>query len=422
MAMDREETYQALVQATLLDVGAKRSKMRGGNDTAGNDNAPVAQLVSYVLTQAVSLHASDIHVEPMAGGDVRIRVRVDGLLQEWQQPLPRKVAAVFLPCVKVRAKMDASKTREPQDGSFHFDWNARQVDVRVATMPTIEGEMMVLRLLLHGERARRVEELGFFEDQQTRLRSLFHRPSGITIFSGPMGAGKTTTLYAALAELSVPETNIITVDDPVEYVLPGVQQVQVQKEIGVTFEAVLRHILRLDAEILVVGETRDETTAALSLQAALTGHRVFTTLHAGDACSTILRLLDMGLPSYLLAATLSGIVAQRLVRRICPSCAETYAADEREAERLGVPAGTKLQRGHGCAACHGTGYQGRMVLSEVLVLTDEMREAIAGGVRLAELRRLAKQAGCETFDEDARKKVLAGFTTCAETGRVLHGD
>lgn len=420
--MDWDDQFHALVQATLLDVGAKRSQMRSGEFRALTEPAPVEQLVSYVLKQAAADHASDIHVEPMQGGDVRIRVRIDGLLQERQEPLPKKVAAVFLSRLKVLAKMDVSKTREPQDGSFHFDRDGRQVDVRVATMPTIEGEMLVMRLLLHGERARCVEELGFLEEPEKRLRSLFHQPSGLVAFSGPMGAGKTTSLYAALAELSVPETKVITVDDPVEYVLPGVQQVQVQTEIGVTFEAVLRHILRLDAEILVVGETRDKNTAALSLQAALTGHRVFTTLHAGDACQTILRLLEMGLPPHLLAATLSGVVAQRLVRRICPACRETYAAGEREADALRIPVGTELFRGRGCEACHGTGYQGRMVLSEVLVLTEALREAIADGVRLSDLRALARQAGFETFEEDGRQKILAGLTTFTEMERVLYGN
>ena len=293
-------------------------------------------------------------------------------------------------------------------------------------MPTIAGEALVLRLLLHGERARQVGELGFRPEDEAGLRSLFRRPSGIVIFAGPMGAGKTTTLYAALAELLSPETSIVTIDDPVEYVLPGAMQVTVQEaksgqESGRTFAEVLKHMLRMDAEILSVGETRDETTAKLALRAALTGHRVFTTLHAGDACSAILRMLEMGLPPYLLAATLTGVVAQRLVRRVCPACCEHYPAEAHEAEFLGVPPGTELVRGRGCAACHGTGYQGRMVLAEVLVLTEELREAIVSGAPLSELRALAGQAGCGTFLADGRQKILAGRTTCAEMERVLYG-
>lgn len=421
MAMDCDETYRALVRATLLDVGAKRSKMRGGDGLATDGKAPIEQLMSYVLTQAVSMHASDIHVESMAGGDLRIRVRIDGLLQEWQEPLPRKVAAVFLSCVKVRAKMDVSNKQVPQDGGFHFDWQGRQVDVRVATMPTVEGETMVLRLLLHGERSHRLDELGFLPEAEQRLHTLFHQPSGIVLLVGPMGAGKTTTLYAALAKLAAPETSILTIDDPVEYVLPGVQQVQVNEDAGLTFEAALHHILRMDVEILVVGETRDKRTAELSLEAALTGHRVFTTLHAGDACQAIFRMLEMGIPSYLLAATLRGIVAQRLVRCICPDCQESYRAGAEEANFLGVEEGTELLHGCGCPACHGTGYQGRMVLSEVLVLTEELCEAVATGAHLSEVQRLAKQAGYETFIEDARRKVIKGKTTCAEVKRVLYG-
>lgn len=426
MTMERDGRFHALVQATLLDVGAKRSRMRGGELEHAQGVAPVEQLVSYALEQAAALHASDIHVEPVAGGGVRIRVRIDGLLQEWQEPLPQKVAAVFLSRLKVLAKMDVSKTREPQDGSFHFSWDGRQVDVRVATMPTIDGEALVMRLLLHGERARRLDDLGFRPETAEKLRSLFHQPSGISMFCGPMNSGKTTTLYAALAELMKPETSVVTIDDPVEYVLPGAMQVTVQEskagqESGRTFSDVLKHMLRMDAEILSVGETRDEKTAALALRAALTGHRVFTTLHAGDACSAILRMLEMKLPPYLLAATLTGVVAQRLVRRICPACRESYAATAHEAELLGMPAGTELVRGRGCEACHGTGYQDRMVLAEVLVLTEALREAIATGAHLSELRKLAKEAGCETFAEDGRQKILAGFTTCAEVERVLYG-
>ena len=426
MAMERDETYRALVQETLLDVGAKRSRMRGGEMQEKQEAAPVERLVSHVLERAAAEHASDLHFEPMDGGDVRLRVRIDGLLQERQEPLPRKVAAVFLSRIKVLAKMDVSNVREPQDGSFSFAWDGRQVDVRAATMPTIAGEALVLRLLLHGERARQVGELGFRPEDEAGLRSLFRRPSGIVIFAGPMGAGKTTTLYAALAELLSPETSIVTIDDPVEYVLPGAMQVTVQEaksgqESGRTFAEVLKHMLRMDAEILSVGETRDETTAKLALRAALTGHRVFTTLHAGDACSAILRMLEMGLPPYLLAATLTGVVAQRLVRRVCPACCEHYPAEAHEAEFLGVPPGTELVRGRGCAACHGTGYQGRMVLAEVLVLTEELREAIVSGAPLSELRALAGQAGCGTFLADGRQKILAGRTTCAEMERVLYG-
>lgn len=426
MAQERDERFHALVQQTLYDVGTKRNEFYAGVAApVTQKKAPIVDLVSYVLTQAMEAGASDIHLEPQEG-DVRIRVRIDGLLQERQEPLPRKVAAVFLSRIKVLAKMDVSKTREPQDGSFHFLFGTQRVDVRAATMPTIEGEALVMRLLLHGARARRLGELGFREAMEAQVRTLFHQPSGVTVFAGPMGAGKTTTLYAALAELMTPETSVVTMDDPVEYVLPGALQVSVQEtragqEQGRTFRAVLKHMMRMDAEILAVGETRDEETAELSLRAALTGHRVFTTLHAGDACAAILRLLDMGLPPYLLAATLTGVVAQRLVRCICPACKEIYEAEAEEAKALGVPIGTKLARGRGCEDCHGKGYRGRMVLSEVLVLNDDMREAIAVGARLSGLRALAGRAGYETLSEDGRQKILAGLTTLDEMERVLYG-
>lgn len=290
-------------------------------------------------------------------------------------------------------------------------------------MPTVEGECLVLRLLAHGGEVRRVGDLGFTEENAAVLRALCRAPSGFVVFAGPMGSGKTTSLYAVLAELQSAQGSIVTLDDPVEYRLSGVTQVPIREAGGLSFAEALRHVLRLDADTIVVGEMRDVVTAELSLQAALTGHRVFSTLHTEDACSAMYRLLEMGLAPYLLAATLKGVVAQRLVRRACPACAETVSLSVEEALLLGDEglAGRAVRRGTGCEACHGTGYRGRLALQEVLVLDDGLRRALLRGSSLAELRDLAAQSGCQSLCADGRRKVLAGLTTAAEVRRVLYG-
>ena len=411
--------FHHLVQQVLREIDRQEAQMHGGAAARMTTSgvSPVRALVDAVISEAAEDGASDIHVEPQASS-VRIRIRLDGLLQV-RHELPKKVYAVFLSCIKVLAKMDVSQSREPQDGRFTFSREGGDVDVRAATMPSVNGEAIVLRPLPRAGDVWELGALGFSENDEARIRALLQSPSGITAWVGPMGAGKTTTLYAGLSELNRQETSILTLDDPVEYLLPGVLQIPVREEAGKTFAEMFRHVLRLDAEIFAVGEMRDKETAEVALRAALTGHRVLTTLHADDACLAVLRLLEMHLPPYLLAATLRGVIAQRLVRRICPDCRESYEADPGEAEALGVPAGTTLYRGRGCPACHGTGYRGRMVLAEVLVLTDEMRKEIVHGVEIEELRALAKKAGLQTMREDGREKVLAGETTWEEVRRML---
>lgn len=418
--MRQNVRFHQLVQQVLRDIDHQQAQMYGGASVRPMEGvSPIKTLVDVVLEQAADEGASDIHVEPQATG-ARIRVRIDGLLQV-RQDLPRKVYAVFLSRVKVLAKMDVSKAREPQDGRFTFLRESGDIDVRVATMPSVNGEALVLRLLPRDGHVWQLGTLGFSECDEAKVRSLLQIPSGILCWVGPMGSGKTTSLYACLSELNREETSVVTLDDPVEYLLPGVLQIPVHEEGEQTFAKTFRHVLRLDAEIFAVGETRDEETAEVALRAALTGHRVLTTLHAEDACLAVLRLLEMHLPPYLLAATLRGVIAQRLVRRICPDCKEVYEAGAAEAEGLGVPVGTRLFHGRGCDACHGTGYRGRMVLAEVLVLDEAMRTEIVHGVEIEELRTLAKAAGLRTMLEDGRAKVLAGETTWEEVRRKLCG-
>jgi len=419
--MQQDVRFRQLVQHVLRAIDHQEAQVRGGaSPRMTGEVSPVRALADFVIAQAAGEGASDIHVEPQAQG-VRIRVRIDGLLQVRHELFPKKVYAVFLSCIKVLAKMDVSNAREPQDGRFTFSREDGAIDVRAATMPSIHGEALVLRLLPRDGHVWQLGALGFSAVDEAQVRALLKVPSGSIAIVGPMGAGKTTTLYAGLSELNREETSIVAIDDPVEYLLPGVLQISVHEEAGRTFADTLRHVLRMDAEIFAVGETRDEKTAGLSLRAALTGHRVLTTLHADDACLAVLRLLEMHLPPYLLAATLRGVIAQRLVRRICPDCREAYTADAEEAESLGVPIGTMLYRGRGCPACHGTGYRGRMVLAEVLVLTEAMRTEIVRGVEIEKLRVLAREAGLRTMREDGRAKVLAGETTLEEVRRMLGG-
>ena len=402
MAERQAELFHQLVQQVLREVGLQRASMRAGGPAAARALPAVSaveRLVDFTLGEALAEGASDLHFEPQTGG-VRIRVRVDGLLQVRHEPFPKRVYAVFLSRVKVLAGLVLNEQRRPQDGHFSFAREGRAADVRVATMPTVEGECLVLRLLAHGGEVRRVGELGFTAENEAALRALCRAPSGFVVFAGPMGSGKTTSLYAVLAELQSAQGSIVTLDDPVEYRLDGVTQVPIREAGGLSVAEALRHVLRLDADTIVVGE-----------------------MHTEDACSAVYRLLEMGLAPYLLAATLKGVVAQRLVRRVCPACCEAAALSVEEALMLGDEglAGRAVWRGAGCAACHGTGYRGRLALQEVLVLDDVLRRALLRGTSLTELRTLAARSGRQSLRADGRRKVLAGLTTAAEVRRVLYG-
>ena len=423
MAALGDAMFHRLTQDVLREVERHRLAMSTASFVRNEDKGapPVARLLDFILAAAAEMGASDVHFEPQTDV-VRIRYRVDGLLQEWQEPLVKKVFAVFLSRVKVLAHMNVSEQRRPQDGQLSFLYEGKRMDVRVATMPTALGECLVLRLLAHGGAVLSLARLGLSPEDEARLGRLIRAPAGFLLLAGPMGAGKTTTLYAVLAAMQGDEEKIVTLDDPVEYLLPGLTQVPIREEIGLTFAEALRHALRLDANVLAIGETRDEVTAEISLRAALTGHRVLTTLHAEDVCTAVLRLLEMGVPPYLLAATLKGAVAQRLVRGICPHCRESYTAGAAEVALFGEEMrGKTLARGRGCAACHGTGYRGRIALFEVLAVDEGFSAAVLAGARLSELRRFARAAGLRPLLLDGRRRVLAHETTAAEVARVLYG-
>jgi len=362
------------------------------------NEAPVVKLVNLLLLEGLEARASDVHVEGYAD-TLRVRYRIDGVLQDGPAP-PAHLKAAIVSRLKIMADLDIAERRVPQDGRIRLPLQNRQVDVRVSTVPTLHGESIVLRLL-DKERGRiAFDDLGMEEAAAQRLADVLGRPHGIVLATGPTGSGKTTTLYAAVDWLRTGREKILTVEDPVEYELPGVPQVPVHEKVGLTFATALRSLLRQDPDVLLVGEIRDEETAEIATHAALTGHLVLSTLHTNDAPSALVRLLDLGVAPYLVASTVEAVLGQRLVRKICPDC-----------------------RGQqpDCPTCRGTGYRGRTGIYELLVMTDELRDALPEQRGAAELRALAIQAGMRTLRDDGLRLVQAGVTTLEEVTRVTSG-
>ena len=384
----------------------------------------VLTLVDAVLDAALDEEATDIHLEPMEEG-LRIRVRVDGLLRAYPILLPAAIAPVVIARLKVMAGIDTAKRNRPQDGQIRYPHGERSVDMRVAVLPVVGGERMVVRIMDGTERFLHCRELGFTPENEAIFERLIHRPTGLLLVCGPMNSGKTTTLYAALSALNEPSCHIMTLEDPVERRIEGISQFQVNPEAGLTFVTGLRAALRQDAQKILLGEIRDRETAEMAVRIALTGHALFSTLHTEDTVSAIFRMIEMGVPPYLLAATLSGVIAQRLVRRVCDHCCESYAvsADSHEAMQLGAMYHEKLRlvRGRGCPHCHGSGYRGRMAIHEVLPVTERIRAEILETHDKAALRCAAEADGVETLWQDGVAKVLAGKTTLAEVGRAFYG-
>lgn len=395
----------------------------GANDTQADardlaNQPPVIRLVNLLVREAHDAQASDIHLEATREG-LRARFRIDGVLQDVPNP-PRGLEAAVISRIKLLAELDIAERRLPQDGRIRVRLDQRELDLRVSTVPTLYGESVVLRLLDRGGRPVALDELGMAPDALTEFRGLAERPHGILLATGPTGSGKTTTLYAALGLRQRNAEKIITVEDPVEYHLDQVTQVPVHTKAGMTFASALRSILRQDPDVLMIGEMRDTETAGIAVQAAMTGHLVFSTLHTNDAVSALVRLTDLGVEPYLVAATLEGVLAQRLVRRICPDCRERYKPDPQAVALLAQqPVGAKtLERGRGCAKCRETGFRGRTGLFELLVVTDQIKHALAGAVPLVKLREIARGQGMRTLREDGWAKVAAGMTTVEEVLRV----
>ena len=384
---------------------------------------PVIRFVNLLIREAYETAASDIHLEATDHG-LRVRFRLDGVLTELAQP-PAHLQAAIVSRIKLLAELDIAERRAPQDGRIRVRLAHRALDLRVSTVPTLHGESVVLRLLDRGGGPVTLDALGLAPQPLASFRQLAERPHGIVLATGPTGSGKTTTLYAALGLRHPSQEKIITVEDPIEYQLPGITQVPVHSRAGVTFESALRSILRQDPDVLMVGEMRDRQTAAIATQAAMTGHLVFSSLHTNDAVTALIRLLDLGIESYLIAGTVEGILAQRLVRRVCPECRVSYEPDSgifallAEAPQL-WKTGSSFVRGAGCAACRHTGYRGRTGLFELLVVTEELRHAIAHSPNSAGLRELARKQGMVTLKQDGWAKARAGITTIEEVFRVAN--
>ena len=385
--------------------------------------APVVRLVNLLIEGALAADASDIHIEPFEDS-LRVRYRVDGLLYDQEAP-PRRLQAALTSRIKIMAEMNIAERRLPQDGRIRVTAaGGRRVDIRVSTVPTIHGESIVMRLLDRSSVFLPFDRLGFAPAAARGFEALIHRPHGIVLVTGPTGSGKTTTLYAALDKINRPDLKIITVEDPVEYQLKGINQIPVRPKIGLSFASGLRHIVRQDPDVIMVGEIRDLETAEIAIQAALTGHLVFSTLHTNDAPGAVTRLQDMGCEPYLVSSVLSGVLAQRLVRRICQACRAPDHPDPASLLAVGVTdaAGVELFHGKGCDDCRGTGYRGRIGIYELFRITEEARSLIVRKAPAGEIRRHAVAQGMVTLREDAWAKACAGLTTVEEILRVTQED
>jgi type IV pilus assembly protein PilB len=389
------------------------------------EDSPIVKLVNLLITQAISDRASDIHIEPGAD-DVRIRYRIDGVLHEVMRP-PKNIQSGIISRLKVMADINIAERRVPQDGRVTTVINGRAVDLRVATLPTVHGEKMVMRILDKSTALLRLTDLGFLPENMARYEESYRKPYGTILVTGPTGSGKSTTLYATLNILNDESKNVITVEDPVEYQLPGINQVQVNTKAGMTFAAALRSILRSDPDIVLVGEIRDRETAVIAVEAALTGHLVLTTLHTNDAASTPSRLIEMGVEPFLVGSSIDCVVAQRLARRLCVKCKQPYRPERGELvsagwdfELLGMPdSETTLFRPQGCGACGGTGYFGRFGVHEVLQVTEEVERLIVERGHSDDLRKLAIAQGMLTLRQAGMVEAKAGVTSLEEVLRVI---
>ena len=383
------------------------------------DSAPVRKLLNMVLLLAIKDHASDIHFEPFED-EFRIRIKADGVLYEMVPP-PRHLAFAITTRIKVMANLNISERRMPQDGRIELTIGGHPVDLRVSVMPTLFGESVVCRVLDRSVVSLDLNNVGMPPDIMTEFREVMDRPNGIILVTGPTGSGKTTTLYSALSELNTPQEKIVTTEDPVEYDIDGIVQIPINHEIGVTFASALRAILRQDPDKILVGEIRDLETAEIAVQASLTGHTVFSTLHTNDAPSTVTRMKDMGVPTFLITATVEAILAQRLVRRICPECREEAEPNEEMLLELRIdPAkvkGKKVYRGAGCSTCSNTGYKGRIGLFELMIMDDELREMINDDANADQLRERAQSKGMRLLRDIGIKYMFEGITTMDEIVR-----
>jgi type IV pilus assembly protein PilB len=396
------------------------------DDVAASDEDPTVQgpiirIAHAIVQQAVAAGASDIHVEP-SQRNTRVRFRIDGVLHEIMQ-IPKHIHPPLISRYKIMSEMNIAERRIPQDGRIGINYQNKDYDLRVSCLPTLNGEKIVMRILDKGSVMIGLNKLGFFPDTMAALETLFTQPNGMLLATGPTGAGKSTTLYSVLNRINSVERNILTVEDPVEYQLPGISQVAVARKAGLTFATALRSFMRQDPDVIMVGEIRDLETAEMAIQASLTGHLVLSTLHTNDAPSSVTRLVDMGVEPFLVSATLIGALAQRLGRRICDNCKESYEAAADELTRLGykMEDGEKvmLNRGRGCDTCRHTGYKGRIGIYELMLVNEEIAELMVRRAPVSEIRNAARANGMKTLQEDGLRKVLAGITSVEEVARVV---
>ncbi|MBC8141938.1 MAG: type II/IV secretion system protein [Armatimonadetes bacterium] len=391
----------------------------GGNAPGGNNTnsqpapasaqGPAVQMVNAMINEAVRVGASDIHYEPRKD-KVEVRFRIDGVLHTWRD-LPKDLQDVCAARIKVMAELDINEKRLPQDGRISVNFGTRSVDLRISTLPIMYGEKVVMRLLDRGMSFRPLEALDFSPHNKAAFENLIHQPLGLLLVTGPTGSGKTTTLYSALNVLRNKANNIVTCEDPIEYDMEGVNQSQVFEKIGLTFARQLRSILRQDPDVILVGETRDSETAEIAFRAAMTGHMVLSTLHSNDAPTAVTRLTDMGVPPFLISSGLIGMVAQRLVRRLCPSCRRQAPPTPQQAALLSIGANEKIYHPVGCQACEGTGYKGRIGVHEVVAVDENFSRLIMNRAPSSDLRRAAQQAGMVPMREDALLKMRGGLTS-----------
>lgn len=392
--------------------------------SAAVQSAPIVKLVDGIIDEAIDMRASDIHIEPQTSF-MRVRFRVDGELMSFRDEIPLNIKEMMTARIKIMAKLDTTERRKPQDGRITFRHDETDVDIRVSTMPTIDGESIVLRLLNGSRNLLKLDELDFSETNEKIFKAWCHKPYGLILNVGPVNSGKTTTLYAALSELNTPDKNIVTIEDPVEYYLTGVNQIQVNPKVDLTFANGLRAVLRQDPDVCMVGEIRDEETAEIAIRAAMIGRLIFTTLHTGNAVGSIFRLLDMGIKPYLLSAALLGVMAQRLVRRLCPYCKEQYEISSNTADALFMGRrfehGMMAYRAVGCDKCNHTGYIGRMAIHEMLEISDDLRNAITYEHEYVKISDIAKKTNMVPLIDDGIEKIKCGKTSIAEVRRVLYG-
>ena len=383
-------------------------------------DAPVVKLVNLIITEAVQLRASDIHIEPFEDR-VRIRYRIDGRLQERDNP-PRRLLGAILSRIKILSKLDIAERRRSQDGRIKLTADGKDYDLRVSVLPTNHGQSVVMRILDKDNIKVGIRQLGLSENDFRQFKNLIRRPNGIILVTGPTGSGKTTTLYAALNELNRPDTKIITAEDPVEYYLAGINQVEIRHSIGLDFARVIRSMLRQAPNVILVGEMRDTETAQMGIQASLTGHLVFSTLHTNDAPGAITRMIDMGVPAYLVASSVIAVLAQRLVRVNCTKCKQPYQPLDTQIESAGITPemleGATFMKGRGCGHCQKSGYKGRLGIFELMVMTNKIREMAFQGAATQEIRRAAVSQGMRIMFEDGIAKTLRGITTLDEVFRV----